>query len=305
VNISVVIPCYNARDNLGRLLRSMARLEPAPLEIVVADDGSTDHTETAASWCPGVRVCRLDQNRGPAAARNHGVRHARGDVIVFLDSDCEVVDPHFLAKHLEVHASDPNCLLTGGAAVANPSCALARAIHYYSFSSNIANPRIRDVRPSHMAATVHASIRRKNFDRIGGFVDNLRACEDRVFYERARQHGLRTVIRHDLIVGHYSAERLGPIWRTRLTYGQYRIPAKRLGLLGGRFCLLPDNLVLAALMAPALAAGLAFETVWRWFRHAPRAMFYLPYYFIFSLAFALGPVVFLWRERTHPTTSGT
>ena len=78
---SVIIPTYQRRDVLVETLQAIAELEtPWPCELVVVVDGSTDGSAEAARAVPvpfPVRVVVQD-NRGSAAARNHGLRHARG-----------------------------------------------------------------------------------------------------------------------------------------------------------------------------------------------------------------------------------
>jgi glycosyltransferase involved in cell wall biosynthesis len=86
-SISVVIPCYNGARYLGEALRSVADQTHSPLEIIVIDDGSTDHSASVAE-SSGLRVRVIRQeNRGQAAARNRGIDEARGDWIAFLDAD--------------------------------------------------------------------------------------------------------------------------------------------------------------------------------------------------------------------------
>src|SRR5664280_1650862 len=85
--VSVVIPTYNRLAYLREALDSVLAQTRAADEILVVDDGSTDGTEAAISALPApVRYLR-QQNAGPAAARNHGLREAKGDWIAFLDSD--------------------------------------------------------------------------------------------------------------------------------------------------------------------------------------------------------------------------
>ena len=105
--ISVVIPTYNRRDILAKCLRSLETQKPCfefdDYEVVVVDDGSTDGTpdwlRSSAETFPRVRL--IEQcHGGPAEGRNRGVTHARGDVIVFIDSDL-VVTPTFLASHAQ------------------------------------------------------------------------------------------------------------------------------------------------------------------------------------------------------------
>ena len=97
IEISVVIPAYNAETSMAQCLEALKNqtLTRDAYEIIVVNDGSTDSTASIARSV-GVRV--IDQeNQGPAVARNEGVKHAEGEIIVFTDSDC-IADPHFLAE---------------------------------------------------------------------------------------------------------------------------------------------------------------------------------------------------------------
>jgi glycosyltransferase involved in cell wall biosynthesis len=109
VFFSVVIPTYNRQPILEKCLRALETQKLSPdtpvegYEVVVVDDGSTDGTvswlkNTAAEF-PHVQV--FEQNHlGPAAARNLGVECARGDTIIFIDSDL-VVTETFLQAHAD------------------------------------------------------------------------------------------------------------------------------------------------------------------------------------------------------------
>jgi glycosyltransferase involved in cell wall biosynthesis len=99
---SVVIPTYNRLPILQKCLRAMESQDfDQPYEIVVVDDGSTDGTvaylQEHAQEFPHVRLLQQEHG-GAAAARNLGVRSAKGEIIVFIDSDF-VVTPQFLAAH--------------------------------------------------------------------------------------------------------------------------------------------------------------------------------------------------------------
>jgi glycosyltransferase involved in cell wall biosynthesis len=86
VSTTVVIPAYNAERTIGRVLEALADQDPAPDEVIVVDDGSTDRTAELAS-ARGARVVRTERHGYAGGARNHGWDQARGDVVVFLDSD--------------------------------------------------------------------------------------------------------------------------------------------------------------------------------------------------------------------------
>ncbi len=87
--VSVIIPTYNRSDLLKRALNSVLRQTFQDFEVIVVDDGSTDNTALVMSnfYGPHIRYIRQPKNSGVAAARNRGLREARGEFIAFLDSD--------------------------------------------------------------------------------------------------------------------------------------------------------------------------------------------------------------------------
>lgn len=84
MKVAALIPAFNEEDRIGQTLAAVAALEGIH-EILVIDDGSTDHTRSAAQ-CK-ARVLRLDRNQGKGAALNHGLRNVVADVYLFLDAD--------------------------------------------------------------------------------------------------------------------------------------------------------------------------------------------------------------------------
>jgi glycosyltransferase involved in cell wall biosynthesis len=100
----VVIPTRNRRSSLEVAVRSVLDQSVGDLEVVVADDGSTDGTtdllDSLARQDPRVRHVRSEVGRGAQAARNAGIQAAAGQWIAFLDSDDEYL-PDSLARRLE------------------------------------------------------------------------------------------------------------------------------------------------------------------------------------------------------------
>ncbi|MBC7528709.1 MAG: glycosyltransferase family 2 protein [Chthonomonadaceae bacterium] len=85
--ISVVIPAYNSEKFVADAIKSVLAQTVPPLEIIVVDDGSTDGTSGIVSrFSSSVRPIRQG-NEGPASARNHGIREAKGEWIALLDAD--------------------------------------------------------------------------------------------------------------------------------------------------------------------------------------------------------------------------
>ena len=111
VEISVVIPAYNAAAYIERTLASVAVQTLTPGEVVVVDDGSMDATcdiiEAFALKHPNICIRLLrEPHRGPGAARNAGVRAAHYDWIAFLDSD-DLWHPEKIKKMTEAIRANP------------------------------------------------------------------------------------------------------------------------------------------------------------------------------------------------------
>ncbi|HWE72064.1 MAG TPA: glycosyltransferase family A protein [Stellaceae bacterium] len=113
--ISVIIPLYNRREEIGRAVASALRQSHAPHEIVVVDDCSRDDSATvvAALGEPRIRLLRHERNRGASAARNTGIAAATGEWIALLDSDDEWVLDKLARQLAALYASPAAASVTG------------------------------------------------------------------------------------------------------------------------------------------------------------------------------------------------
>ena len=115
VTVTIVTPCYNGSRYLAETLRSAVGQSRPPLEIIVVDDGSTDHSATIAeSFGPPVRVIR-QENRGESAARNRALSEARGSHVLFLDAD-DLLESGALAEVTSAVRNKPGTVALMGCA---------------------------------------------------------------------------------------------------------------------------------------------------------------------------------------------
>lgn len=105
--VSVVVPCYDGGRFLDGLMHSLAQQTFRDYEVVIVDDGSRDPAtlRKLADLAGAVRVIR-QQNAGPSAARNAGIRAARADILFALDCD-DTVEPDFLAETVPLLQASP------------------------------------------------------------------------------------------------------------------------------------------------------------------------------------------------------
>jgi glycosyltransferase involved in cell wall biosynthesis len=184
--VSIVIPCYNQGWFLRSALRSVQEGQYGATEIIVVNDGSDDDTGTVARQS-GAHV--IDQpNRGLSMARNAGLASARGEFIVFLDADDELL-PDTLLKGVAVFSARPGlacvlryCLLIdadGQPLATRPPEVLHRDIY--------AELLYRNVTWSPGAAM----FRRLDVARAGGFPTDVSPAADYALYLRfARERRL-------------------------------------------------------------------------------------------------------------------
>ena len=87
--ISIIIPTYNRANTLSRSIRSVLGQTSDNWELIIIDDGSTDHTtEVVKKFQPRKRIrYYFQENSGVSVARNYGMRLSKGDYLIFLDSD--------------------------------------------------------------------------------------------------------------------------------------------------------------------------------------------------------------------------
>jgi len=118
MDISVIIPTYNRKRKLRSCLDSLfaQSYQKDAFEIIVIDDGSVDGSEdmlcALSKENPNLRYF-IQNHKGPAAARNLGIKHARSPIIGFTDSDC-ILDKDWVKYMVEVHALDKNIAAVGG-----------------------------------------------------------------------------------------------------------------------------------------------------------------------------------------------
>ena len=177
--ISVIIPAYNAAAFLADAVDSIRRQAYQPLEIIIVDDGSTDGTAEVAARLGGeVRYVR-QPNGGPAVARNHGLRLARGEVIAFLDAD-DVWPDGRLEVQLERLLAEPQLQIVLG------------MVRYVRLPG-ARHPKfpMEDQEPGAHSEYLGASLfRREVFETVGPFDEALPAGEDLDWIFRAREAGL-------------------------------------------------------------------------------------------------------------------
>ncbi len=163
-DVAVVVPVGGRAPAWSRAARSLARLAPAPGEIVVAVDGPDSDQADIASRI-GARVLVLDERGGPARARNQGARTVERDVLLFVDADIEAPSD-LVGRVAEVFAAHPELTALFGSyddAPGDPGflSQYRNLLHHYVHQNG-----------QERASTFWAgcgAVRRPAFEEVGGF----------------------------------------------------------------------------------------------------------------------------------------
>ncbi len=183
--VSVVIPTYNRADFLPQAVESVLAQSYKDFELLVVDDGSTDHTPATLRPYLSYLRCLRQENRGVSAARNRGIGESRGELIAFLDSD-DRWQRDKLKHQVEFF-------------LANPRAAVCYTDEIWIRRGRRVNPKKKHAKysgyifekalPLCIISPSSVMVRRGVFEEVGLFDESLPACEDYDMW-------LRVTLRH-------------------------------------------------------------------------------------------------------------
>ena len=178
--ISVIIPVFNAAAYLEEAVASIRRQKHSVGEIIIVDDGSTDDSVAIASRLgDDIRII-TQENTGPAAARNRGIRSANHDIIAFLDAD-DLWPDDKLELQLPVLLDDPTVDMVLGL--------------LSFFRDDHEKPGGRELLPPIFLFVVGCGLyRRRVFEIVGLFNESMRFGEDTDWFMHSREAVLRSKI---------------------------------------------------------------------------------------------------------------
>lgn len=225
--ITVIVPAYNAVTTIDGCLSALLQ-QTQPLdtyEIVVVVDGPDDGTEEQAQRY-GAHVL-VQPHRGPAAARNAGAACARGDVLLFLDADCEPKEDWI--EQMVRPFQDPGIVGVKGVFKTRQRSLVARfaQAEYEEKEDRMCRGQYID-----FIDTGSAGYRADVFRENGGFNTDLPGAEDVEFSFRLAAQGYKMVLAKQAVVYHRHPESLAEYLGRKFRYGvwrsfvYYRFPSK-------------------------------------------------------------------------------
>jgi GT2 family glycosyltransferase len=223
--LSIVIPVLNAARTLPRTLAALGALDPAPDEIVLVDNGSSDDTpgrlDAYAAVAPAKVVVLREPRRGASVARNTGARAATGDVVVFTDADC-CPRPDWLAA-LRAPLADATVGAAAGRLACTPPVGVVETFSSL-FTLQAAPAPSRHTRWTPWAGgfpTANLAVRRELLARVGGFDESVAIYgEDYDLCARLYAAGAAIAYTPAAVVEHQHRVALRPMLRQAFGFGR-------------------------------------------------------------------------------------
>jgi len=211
--VSVIIPFRNGLDGLRKCLEALAaQTYPAEaVEIIAIDNGSSEDTARIKADFPAVQWLQ-EARSGSYAARNLGVRHARGKFIAFTDADC-VPAASWLQQAIAALERTQATLIGGRIDYLNPSGRSLNACELFEEEFFLLTRQQHLIERVGVAATANVVADRAVFDRVGFFDPDLKSLGDGEWLQRATRRGEVLRYAEAAIVHHPRRSTLRPIFR--------------------------------------------------------------------------------------------
>lgn len=229
---SVIVPTYNRSNEISELLNSLVNqtLDASLFEIIIVDDGSTDNTEPVVANVKlntSFNVTFLKQDhKGPGEARNYGMKEAKGEYLLFIDSDC-IADENWLTAYknrLEKVIQKPAGF--GGPDKVLPSFSPVQKAIDYSMTSFITTGGIRGHSKKGISKyyprSFNMGVRKDVYEKIGG-MGKLRHGQDIEFSHRILSTGESVIKVDDAVVYHKRRMSIKKFFRQVFNWGVARI----------------------------------------------------------------------------------
>jgi glycosyltransferase involved in cell wall biosynthesis len=194
--VSVILPTYQRRELVKRAVASVLAQTYRDFELIVVDDGSTDGTREALVGLDDRLRYQWQPNRGVSAARNAGLRLARGSIVAFLDSDDRWFPDH-LAVLNEVLDRSP------GAVAASTCPGFVVAGRERVTDARLMDCRLRpmlSLEATQIGYPSCVAVRREAIEAVGGFDQRMEAMEDTDLFVRLATIGSFVTVRRRTIV---------------------------------------------------------------------------------------------------------
>lgn len=231
MKFSIIIPVYNRPEEIKELLESLTKQSEKNFEIIIVEDGSTHKAEEVVRTFSDALDIHYyyKENEKPAIARNYGAKHAKGEYLLFFDSDCIIPPDYFktINQQLSSHYTDA----FGGPDAAREDFSTLQQAISYSMTSFFTTGGIRgssEKAGKFYPRSFNMGVSREVFDKIGGFpITGMHPGEDMVFSVELIKQGYSTQLIKDAFVYHKRRNTLGSFYQQVFKFGKTRVIISR------------------------------------------------------------------------------
>lgn len=221
---SLIVPVYNRPDEIADLLESLSGQTDKDFELVLTEDGSTvPCREEVERYANRLSIQYFSKsNEGRSIARNHGMKNARGEYFVFVDSDCILPPDYFASLRRELELTGADCF--GGPDAAHESFTDTQKAINFAMTAFLTTGGIRGGKvqmEKFVPRTFNMGFSREVWERVGGFREMF--SEDIDMSTRIRQAGYAPRLFRDVRVYHKRRGNLAKFWRQVHIFGMSRI----------------------------------------------------------------------------------
>lgn len=198
--ISIIMPVYNSARTLETSLKAIYNSNYNNFELIVVDDGSTDNSIKIAEKFP-CRIIKKKQNTGAGDSRNIGAKSAKGEILIFIDSDC-IVKPNTILQITESFKKGADVVAGTYSKTSGNNKNIYDNYHSLFCYYNYTNSSVA------LFGTFCAAIKKNLFIELGGFDDSIKGAtvEDLKFQYKIQDMNIKYDINMDAQVFHYSRD---------------------------------------------------------------------------------------------------
>ena len=219
--ISVVIPSYNSEKTIEKCVKALLNQSyPKRMyEIIVVDDGSTDDTSNIASKFKRVKLIK-QLHKGPAVARNLGVKNSKGKIILFTDADC-IPDKKWIKNMVKPFEDKKIIGVSGTYKTFNKNSLIAR---FAGYEIEERHKKLEKQKYIDFIGTFSAAFRKNIFLRVKGFdeIFTTSSGEDPELSFRLEKIG-KMVFQPNAFVYHFHPDTLFKFLRQKFWRGYWRV----------------------------------------------------------------------------------
>jgi len=219
---SIVIPTYNCEDFIEENLSHLVKNIQDVVDIIIVDDGSTDYTVSVVQnfiYKTEGKYIQLIENehKNPASARNTGWKEVKGDVVIFLDSDCKVTKKWY--EEMLAPFKEKNIVAVSGVYLSNQKKLIARYIQQQTGYRQSKTEKYTD-----NLATYSLAVKKEFLKKVDGFPEDYpsASCEDTEFSYKLRKYG-KFVLNRKAKVIHHHEENIIKYFKKQFNHAKYRV----------------------------------------------------------------------------------